>query len=159
MKFPASYGNWTKITTFVLALHLTLSWDKLLQSTNYCIPALVVFLSKIHFNIVLPSRSASSKMSPSCRFRHNNPACIFPLRIRFTGPANKSNICINHSKGTAGNKTNTTRFSFSAATHKTTSTPKSLGSLLREPPLAVFIPRTISPIETGVEKKLELLSE
>jgi len=84
---------------------------------------------------------------------------MFSLRIHITYPANKFNTGLNHSKGTSGNKINTTRFAFSSATNKITSSPKSLWNLLRELPLAIFIPRARSPIETGVEKKLEFLSE
>jgi hypothetical protein len=82
---------------------------------------------------------------------------MFSLRIRIISRAIKFNTGINHSKGTSGNKTNSTRSSFSAATNKITGKPKSLGSLLRELPLAIFIPRARSPIETDVKKKLEFL--
>jgi len=82
---------------------------------------------------------------------------MFSLRIRITCLANKSNTGINHSKWTSSNKTNTSRFSFSAATNKITSTPNSLGNLLRELPLAIFIPRARSPTETGVEEKKDCL--
>jgi len=79
---------------------------------------------------------------------------MFSFRVRIACPANKFNTGINHSKGTSGNKTNTTRFSFSAATNTTRSTSKSLGNLVRELPLAIFIPRARTPTEKGAEKSL-----
>jgi hypothetical protein len=79
---------------------------------------------------------------------------MFSLRIRIACPANKFNTGINHSKGTSGNKISTTRSSFSAGTNITTSTSKSLGSLVRKLPLAIFIPRARTLIETGAEKSL-----
>lgn len=85
-------------------------------------------------------------------FRNKNSACMFSLPIRITCPANKVNTGVNQRKGTSGNKTNTTHISFSAATNKATSKPNSLESVLRELPLAVFIPRARSRIETAVKK-------
>jgi hypothetical protein len=85
---------------------------------------------------------------------------MFSLPIRITCPANKVNTGVNQRKRTSGNKTNTTHFSFSAATNKATSKPNSLGSLLRELPLAIFIPRARSRIETAgkIKNKKKTLS-
>ena len=54
-KFPAFYGTRRFITVFKRARHLFLSWATSIQSTP---PS---SLSKIHFNIILPSTPGSSK--------------------------------------------------------------------------------------------------
>jgi hypothetical protein len=64
-KFPAFYGTRRFITTLTTARHLSLSSARLIQSmppqSN---------LSKIQFNIILPSTPGSSTWSPSLRFPH-----------------------------------------------------------------------------------------
>ena len=61
-KFPAFYGTRRFITVFTWARHLSLSWARTIQS------AAPSNLSKIHFNITLPSMPGSFKWSPSLRF-------------------------------------------------------------------------------------------
>jgi hypothetical protein len=54
-KFPAFYRTRRFITAFTRARHLSLSWARLIQ---YMPPS---NLSQVHFNIILPSTSGSSK--------------------------------------------------------------------------------------------------
>jgi hypothetical protein len=66
-KSPAFYTARRFITAFTTARHLSLSWTRSDQSV---IPS---YFSQIHFNIMLPSASRSSKWSTSLRFSHQNP--------------------------------------------------------------------------------------
>jgi hypothetical protein len=62
-KFPAFYRTQRFITVFTRARHLSLSSARLIQS-------MPPYLSKIHFNIILPSTPGSFKWSLSLRFPH-----------------------------------------------------------------------------------------
>jgi hypothetical protein len=62
--FPEFYGIRRFITAFARARHLSLSWARLIQSMP------PFNLSKIHFNIILPSTPGSFKWSPCLRFPH-----------------------------------------------------------------------------------------
>jgi hypothetical protein len=68
-KFPAFYGTRRFITIFTRARHLSLSWPRLIQS----MPHPPSNLSKIYFNIILPSMPGSYKWSLSLRFTHYSP--------------------------------------------------------------------------------------
>jgi hypothetical protein len=63
------------IAVFSRTLHLSLYWDRLIQSK----PRTKSYRLKIHFNIILLPANCSFKWSLSLRFLHQNPVWISPL--------------------------------------------------------------------------------
>ena len=73
-KFPSFYGIRRSITLLTTARHLTVSWDRSIQSR----PTKLICL-KIYFNIIIPSIPRSSESFLSFRFLHQIPLCTSPL--------------------------------------------------------------------------------
>jgi hypothetical protein len=71
-KFPEFYETRKFFTAFTKAHHHLLYWD----GEIHFMPSSQV--SRIHFNIILPSTAECSKWSP-VRFLHQNPLRTFPL--------------------------------------------------------------------------------
>ena len=88
--FCAFYGNRRFITAFTRDRHLSLSWARSIQS----LPS--SHLSKIHFDIVLPSMPGFSKWFPSLSFPHQNPVCTSPLPHTYCMPCPSPPSWFNH---------------------------------------------------------------
>jgi len=73
-KFPAFHRTQRFITALTSVRHLSLSWAISIQS-----PPPQSHILKTHLNIILPSKSGSSKWYLSLRFTHQNPAYASPL--------------------------------------------------------------------------------
>jgi hypothetical protein len=72
-KFPAFYGTRRSIIVVTRAHHMSLFWVRSIQSMP------PFNLSKIHFNIILPSMPGCYRWSHSHRFLHHNTICTSPL--------------------------------------------------------------------------------
>jgi len=68
---PVFYGTQTFITTYTRNRHLSVFWVTAIQSVP------LSYFLKIHFNIILPSRTRSSKRSLNPRSRHLNQVYAF----------------------------------------------------------------------------------
>ena len=66
-EIPPFYGTQRFITAFTTAHHVSLSWDRTVQSLH------TPYILKIHFNIISPSTSGSCKWTPSLRSSDQNP--------------------------------------------------------------------------------------
>jgi len=87
-KFPTFYLTRRFITAFTSARHVSLYWDRSIQS----IPPHIRNLLKIHLNIILPSTPGSPKWSLPLRFPPLKPCTRSPLpHTRYmTRPSNSS---------------------------------------------------------------------
>lgn len=77
----AIYGTQILITTFIRACHLSLSWERLIQST------LPILFHKDKFNIIFLSMSKYYKFYISFIFLHQSPVCTSPVPLSATNPA------------------------------------------------------------------------
>ena len=77
----AFYGIQILITTFIRPCHLSLSGERLIQST------LPIFLRKDKLNIIFLSMPKSYKFLISFIFLHQSPLCTSPVPLRATHPA------------------------------------------------------------------------
>lgn len=90
----ALYGTQILITTFIRACHLSLSWERLIQST------LLILFHKDKFNIIFLSTSMpkSYKFYIFFIFLHQNPVCTSPVPLRATYPYAHSHKVENFTK-------------------------------------------------------------
>ena len=73
-EIPPFYGTRRFITAFTTARHISLFWERAVQSMD------TSYILKINFNIIFPSTPGSCKWSPSIRSSNQNPVCTSLLR-------------------------------------------------------------------------------